>query len=121
VRTSAIVKREPPSGARSSTSPPILDVELTVVLPTNPAQVTLVPHQVTVSGGVLVRETLPPADRTKSVVLVRPAQPVGREGSLMAMFGVECPGAKGTLRVDMTFVSPMHEGDSVSAQRVNSY
>jgi hypothetical protein len=114
VKASALVKREPRSGARPSTSPPILDVELTLVLPANPAQVTLLPNALTVYGGVLVRETRPPGDRTKSVVLVRPSQPVGREGTLMAMFGVECPTAKGSLRVDMAFVSPMREGDKVN-------
>jgi hypothetical protein len=121
VKASAVVKREPPSRAQPSTSPPILDVELTLVLPANPAQVTLVPNQLTVAGGVLVRETHQPADRTKSVVLVRPAQPVGREGSLMAMFGVECPTAVGSLRVDMTFVSPLREGDKANIRRADSY
>jgi hypothetical protein len=120
VKASAVVKREPSSRAQPSTSPPILDVELTLVLPANPAQVTLVPTQLTVAGGVLVRETHP-ADRTKSVVLVRPAEPVGRDGSLMALFGVECPTAKGNLRVDMTFVSPMREGDQVNIRRADSY
>ena len=54
VKTSAVVKREPPSRAQPQTSPVILDIELTVTLPTNPIQVTFAQNHLTVYGGVLL-------------------------------------------------------------------
>src|SRR5204862_58772 len=73
VKTSAVVKREPPSRTRLPASPDVLDIELTVTLPTNPKQVTFAQNHLTVYGGVLVEQTLHPPDRTKAVVLIRPS------------------------------------------------
>jgi len=121
VKTSAVVKREPPSRPRAQTSPAILDIELTVMLPTNPIQVTFAQNHLTVYGGVLLKQTLQPADRTKAVVLIRPSWTVAPQGSLRALFGVECKVGDGNLRVDMTFASPMHEGDKLTIGGVDGY
>jgi hypothetical protein len=121
VRTSAVVKREPPSRTRPPTLPVILAIELTVTLPTNPIRVTFVKNHLTVYGGLLVEQTLDGADRTKAVVLIRPSGTVAREGSLRALFGVGCKAGEGNLRVDMTFASPMHEGDKVTIGGVDGY
>jgi hypothetical protein len=91
------------------------------VLPTNPTQVTFVPNPLTVYGGVIVEQTLPPADPTKSVALIRPYGAVARDGSLLALFGVVCAAGKGSVRVDMMFVSPLHDGDKVTIRRVDDY
>jgi hypothetical protein len=121
VKASAVVKREPPRPGQPSPSQGILDIELTVMLPTNPTQVTLAQYKATVYGGVLVEQALPPADPTKFVALIRPNGAVGRDGSLLAMFGVVCPVAKGSVRVNMTFVSPLHDGDKVVVGLVDDY
>ncbi|HEV3192704.1 MAG TPA: hypothetical protein VGY54_19485, partial [Polyangiaceae bacterium] len=121
VKASAVVKRESPSRARPPASPAILNIELTVTLPTNPSQVTFARNHLTVYGGVLVEQTLQPADRTKAIVLIRPFGAVAREGSLRASFGVACKQGEGYLRVDMTFASPAHEGDKVTIGGVDSY
>ncbi len=121
VKTSAVVKREPPSRTRPPTSPAILDIELTVTLPTNPIQVTFAQNHLTVYGGLLVEQRLQTADRTKAVVLIRPSGTVAREGSLRALFGVACKAGEGNLRVDMTFASPMHEGGRVTIGGVDGY
>jgi hypothetical protein len=121
MNASAFVKREPPHRGQPSPSPPILDIELTVVLPANPAQVTLVPKQLNVYGGVLVEQTPPASDPTKYVALIRPFGTVGRDGTLMALYGVACTGAKGTIRVYMTFVTPLHDGDRVTVISVIDY
>jgi hypothetical protein len=123
VKTSAVVKREPPSGPRPPPrpSPAILDIELTVTLPTNPKQVTFAPNHLTVAGGVIVKQTLQPADRTKAVVLIRPSWTVAHEGSLLALFGVACEVGDGNLRVDMTFALPPRDGDKVTIRRVEGY
>jgi len=118
VGTSAVVKREAPSPARRPTSRDIFDIELTVTLPTNPKPVTFAQHHLTVAGGVLVKQALSPADRTKAVVLIRPSGAVARDGALLALFGVVCSAGEGSLRVDMTFVSPLRAGDRVTV-RVN--
>jgi hypothetical protein len=118
VKASAVVKREPPAGARPP-SQNVLDIELTVTLPASPSQVTLVPNAVTVYGGVLIERTRKFVDPTKAVLLIRPAWTVAREGSLMAMFGLTCPGAKGSLRVNMTFALPPKDGDKVAIRSVN--
>jgi hypothetical protein len=86
VKTSAVVKREPPSRAQPQTSPAILDIELTVTLPTNPIQVTFAQNHLTVYGGVLLKQTLQPADRTKAVVLIRPSWTFAQVGSLRVLF-----------------------------------
>jgi hypothetical protein len=114
------VKREPPRGTRL-TSPAILDIELTVTLPTNPIQVTFAQNHLTVYGGVLIEQVLRPADRTKAVLLIRPAWTFAREGSLRALFGVVCKAGEGNLRVDMKFASPMREGDKVTIGGVDGY
>ena len=121
MKASAVVKREPPSGARAPTSPAILDIELTVTLPTNPAQATLTPNALTVYGGVLVERTRKLVDPTKAVVLIRPSGTVAREGSLRALFGVRCKAGEGNLRVDMMFASPIREGDRVTLGGVDGY
>jgi hypothetical protein len=120
VKTSAVVKREPPSRTRL-TSPAILDIELTVTLPTNPIQVTFAQNQLTVYGGLLVEQRLQTPDRTKAVLLIRPPGTVAREGSLRALFGVVCKAGDGNLRVDVTFASPMHEGDRITVGGVDGY
>jgi hypothetical protein len=76
---------------------------------------------VTVYGGVLIERTRKFVDPTKAVLLIRPAGTVGREGSLMALFGLTCPGAQGSLRVNMTFASPAQAGDRVTIGGVNDY
>jgi hypothetical protein len=121
VKASAVVKRETPSRTRPPTSPDVLDIELTVTLPTNPTQVTFAPNHLTVYGGVLVAQTLQPPDRTKAVVLIRPSGTVAREGSVLALFGVACKAGDGNVRVDMTFALPPHDGDKVTVRRVDSY
>jgi hypothetical protein len=120
VKTSAIVKREPQRGKRRP-SPAILDIELTVTLPTNPIQVTFEKNHLTVYGGVLIEQALRPADLTKAVVLIRPSWTFAREGSLRALFGVGCKVGEGNLRVDMKFDSPMHGGDEVTIGGVDGY
>jgi hypothetical protein len=96
-------------------------IELTVTVPTNPKQVAFARNHLTVAGGVFVEQTLRPSDRTEAVVLIRPFGAVAREGSLMALFGVACDAGEGNLRVDMTFASPLHEGDKVTIRGVNGY
>jgi hypothetical protein len=120
VRASAVVKREPTRGSRRP-SPAILDIQLTVTLPTNPIQVTFAQNHLTVYGGVLIEQSLQPGDRTKAVVLIRPAWTFAREGSLRALFGVGCREGDGNLRVDMKFASPMREGDKVTIGGVDGY
>jgi len=83
--------------------------------------VTFAKNHLTVYGGVLLEQTLQPEGRTKAVVLIRPNGAVGREGSLRALFGVACKVGDGNLRVDMTFASPMHEGDKVTIGGVDGY
>jgi hypothetical protein len=114
VKASAVVKREPPSRTGPPTSAAVLDIELTVTLPTNPIQVTFEQNYLTVYGGVLIKQTLPTADRTKALVLIRPSWPVGPEGAMRALFGVTCQAGQGNLRVDMRFASPTHDGDKVT-------
>jgi len=121
VKASAVVKREPPSRAQASTSPAILDIELTVALPTNPIQATFGQNQLTVYGGVLLQPRFQTVNPTHAVVLIRPAWSVGPRGSLRALFGTECTAGAGNLRVDMTFASPTHEGDKVSIGGVGDY
>ena len=120
VKASAVVKREPPSRAQP-TSPAIFDIELSVALPTNPIQATFAQNHLTVYGGVLLQQTLKPAERTNAVVLIRPSWTVAHEGSLRALFGVECKAGEGNLRVDMSFASPTHEGDKVTIGGVDGY
>src|SRR5258708_11652472 len=86
VTTSAVAKREPPSRTRPPTSPAILDIELTVTLPTNPIQVTFAQNHLTVYGGLLVEQRLQTADRTNAVVLIPPSGTVARDGALLAFF-----------------------------------
>jgi hypothetical protein len=121
VKASAVVKREPPRRGQPSPAPVILDIELTVLLPTNATQVTLAQNHPTVYGGVLVEQPLPSADPTKSVVLIRPYGAVARDGSLLAMYGVVCTAAQGSVRVEMRFVSPLHDGDKVTVRLVDDY
>jgi hypothetical protein len=121
VKASAVVKRGPPSGARAPTPRDVLDIELTVTLPTNPAQVTFATNALTVYGGVLLERTRKLVDPTKAVLLILPSWTVAREGSLMALFGVTCKAGEGNLRVRMTFASPMHEGDRVTIGGVDGY
>jgi hypothetical protein len=121
VKASAVVKREPPSGARAPTPQDVLDIELTVTLPTNPTQVTFAPNALTVYGGVLFERTRKLVGPTNAVVLIRPSGTVAREGSLMALFGVACKAGQGNLRVNMTFASPAHAGDTVTIGGVVGY
>jgi hypothetical protein len=121
VKTSAVVKREPPIGSRAPTPRDVLDIELTVTLPTNPTEVTFAPNALTVYGGVLVERTRKLVDPTKAVVLIRPSGTVAREGSLRALFGVRCKAGEGNLRVDMMFASPIREGDRVTLGGVDGY
>jgi hypothetical protein len=121
VKASAVVKREPPSGARPPTPQEVLDIELTVMLPQNPTQVTFAPNALTVYGGVLIERTRRLIDPTKAVLLIRPSGTVAREGSLMALFGLMCTGAEGNLRLDMTFALPPKDGDKVAIRRVEGY
>jgi hypothetical protein len=115
------MKREPPSRTRPPTSPDVLDIELTVTLPTNPTQVTFAQNHLTVYGGVLIAQTLQPADPTRAVVLIRPFGTVAGEGSLLALFGVACKAGEGNLRVRMTFASPAHDGDKVTIGGIDGY
>jgi hypothetical protein len=118
VRASAVVRREPSSRTRPRTSPDVLDIELAVTLPANPMQVTLAAGDPSVYGGVLVGRSLHP-DPTKAVVLIRPSGTVAREGSMLAFFGVTCGAAHGSLRVEMTYALPLHDGDKVTVRRVD--
>ncbi len=96
----------------------MLDIELALTLPANPMQVTLAAGDPSVYGGVLVGRSVHP-DRTKAVVLIRPSGTVAREGSTLAFFGVTCASAQGSLRVEMTYVLPLHDGDKVTVRRVD--
>jgi hypothetical protein len=119
-KASAVVKREPQRRTRRPTTSDVLDIELTVTLPSNPTQATFPQNYLTVAGGVLIKETLQ-ADHTKAVVLIRPSGTVAREGSMFALFGLACSVGDGNLRVDMTFAIPTHHGDLVTVRHVEGY
>jgi hypothetical protein len=121
VKAAAVVKREPPGHGRPPAPASVLDIELTVHLPTNPQQVTIAPRHLSLFGGVVVEETVKPPNNTTAVVLIRPMGTIVREGSMAALFGVACPGAEGNIRVDMKFAAPPRDGDTVTIQRVDSY
>jgi hypothetical protein len=121
VSASAIVKREaPPRGVRTSPAQDVLDIEITLTLPANAAQVVLMPNAMTVYGGVLFERTRTLVDPTKAVLLVRPSGTVAREGSLLALFGLTCPGAQGTLRVMMAYALPPKDGDKVMMRSITA-
>jgi hypothetical protein len=118
VKAWAVVLHEPASRTRLPVPASVLDIELTVVVPPNPDHVTLGPNRVTIAGGVLVEERFDANDPTRDVLLIRPMGAVGREASLMAMFGVLCKVGQGTLRVPMSVISPWRAGDQVAVRGI---
>jgi hypothetical protein len=118
VKATGLVKHEPASRTRPPAPPGVLDVELTVVIPPNPDNVTFAPNRLTIFGGVLVEERFQASDPTKDVVLIRPMGAVAREASLMALFGVVCNSGQGYLRVPMSLSSPWRAGDKVTVRGI---
>jgi hypothetical protein len=119
VKAWAVVKHEPASRRRPPAPPSVLDIELTVIIPPNPEQVTFAGNRLTVAGGVLVEEMFRAASPGKDVLLIRPMGVVGREASLMVLFGVVCKGVEGYLRVPMKLASPWRDGDNVTVAGID--
>ncbi len=123
VKAWAVMKQEPVTRRHPHPSPGVLDVELTVTLPPNPGQTTLVANRVSVFGGVLVEETVQASTPGKDVLLIRPMGGVARETSLMVLFGLVCKDkdASGSLRIQKKAAVPWRDGDPVIVGGVTGY
>jgi hypothetical protein len=121
VKATAFVEHEPASRTRLPTPPSVLDIELTVVIPSNPDHVTFGPNRVTIAGGVLVEERFQATDPSKDIVLIRPMGAVARQAWVLAMFGVLCKTGQGELRVPMSLASPWQAGDKVTVSGIQGF